>query len=891
MQFSKMPSTEEKGGTVTAGSRFVRADLHVHTLLGPDEVARQSAPSVISAIAAAKQTAVAILAITDHNTTKNVRESLTYATADLLILPGIEISTQDGHLLALFAPDRVDRLEDLERNLQLQDIGGGRLRSMRSMADILQEIHEKQGMGIAAHVDGVDGLAQAQAAKVRDVLVQPGLAGVEIKKLENIDMFGRLESDPVRAAALAARRTSLPGRSLARTMASDAHSPEEVGRDTPRRLIARLRVDDLNFVAFRNALAFYPDARCRCEAQLEPQYPHLTSASFTGGFLDGVTLEFGPNLNSLIGGFGTGKSTALVSIQAALGVDIGRAIDDRPNMPDATEVRFVDGLGNERVAIRRRGEVPSDAVNGGTITFSVLRLSQDSGVEYINDDSVMTPKTRDFIDGFVELRDLAAKGADLVAGLSQNAQLLIETGPAAAQLTKLQLERAELDRSLGAAKEQRLIEAAKYAQILSRELPLRRAVEESLNEIERMTLPRPIVLEDAAKKYNVTVGERPLAFFTERIKEGIAAITRRVGEMEETVREEVRSSRKAVDEVLAEWKAKQDEYEVELAKRRKALEDAGLKFQAAEIDRLTGRLKIVEDQIRQADKSLRSHNEAIGARAELLKELRKAREDRFLRRDAVSSRLCKELNALSGAMTVTINWTRQGVIGDWGSELGKVFDLRSPRSERVASQVLPSTLADLVAAKNRAGIAALATLDEDFFAVRAEEVIEKLSPLATRLELEAMLVPDRVQLRVRLKGDAPGPGRPLNEISLGQARSVLLGLVLASPTERGPLILDQPEDHLDGAYLADAVVGYLLGAKERRQAIIATHSANLVVLGDSENVLPLELHGAKGHVVDAGSVDNRKTQIRVLQILEGGLSAFKMRAQRYGLDVTEVSLA
>jgi predicted metal-dependent phosphoesterase TrpH len=80
-----------------AGANFIRADLHVHTFPddGEDGILEQY-------IEIAQQRDVAVLGVTDHNTTRNVRQMLTIAEgSDVLILPGIEISTHQGHLLAL----------------------------------------------------------------------------------------------------------------------------------------------------------------------------------------------------------------------------------------------------------------------------------------------------------------------------------------------------------------------------------------------------------------------------------------------------------------------------------------------------------------------------------------------------------------------------------------------------------------------------------------------------------------------------------------------------------------------------------------------------------------------------------------------------------------------
>ncbi len=46
-----------------------------------------------------------------------------------------------------------------------------------------------------------------------------------------------------------------------------------------------------------------------------------------------------------------------------------------------------------------------------------------------------------------------------------------------------------------------------------------------------------------------------------------------------------------------------------------------------------------------------------------------------------------------------------------------------------------------------------------------------------------------------------------------------------------PLVIDQPEDDLDNAFIFSAVVRVLRAIKEKRQVILVTHNANIAVLG------------------------------------------------------------
>ena len=97
-----------------------------------------------------------------------------------------------------------------------------------------------------------------------------------------------------------------------------------------------------------------------------------------------------------------------------------------------------------------------------------------------------------------------------------------------------------------------------------------------------------------------------------------------------------------------------------------------------------------------------------------------------------------------------------------------------------------------------------------------------------------------------------------------------------------PLVIDQPEDDLDNAFIFNAVVRVLRTIKERRQVILVTHNANIAVLGDAELLLPMKRDGDGGEVFDFGSVDKTETKEAALNILEGGEIAFQRRREIYG---------
>lgn len=127
-------------------------------------------------------------------------------------------------------------------------------------------------------------------------------------------------------------------------------------------------------------------------------------------------------------------------------------------------------------------------------------------------------------------------------------------------------------------------------------------------------------------------------------------------------------------------------------------------------------------------------------------------------------------------------------------------------------------------------------------------------------QLEAIRCPDRYVLQMALQEEL----RPLDQLSGGQRVSLLLSLLLETDDAR-PLIIDQPEDELDNRFLFDTVLPALKRLKGRRQIIVATHDANVVVNGDADQVIQLEATANHGWVARAGAIEDPNVRDAIIQ--------------------------
>ncbi|CAB3774695.1 TrlF family AAA-like ATPase [Paraburkholderia humisilvae] len=134
-------------------------------------------------------------------------------------------------------------------------------------------------------------------------------------------------------------------------------------------------------------------------------------------------------------------------------------------------------------------------------------------------------------------------------------------------------------------------------------------------------------------------------------------------------------------------------------------------------------------------------------------------------------------------------------------------------------------------------------------------------------------------------------GVDIEQLSPGTRGIVLLLLYLAIDAEDDrPLIIDQPEENLDPQSIFQELVHRFRDAKKRRQIIIVTHNANLVVNTDADQVIVAQCGPHRSGrlpviAYESGSLENPQIRQHVCDILEGGERAFKERARRLRVSI------
>lgn len=175
------------------------ADLHLHTIYSYDGTA--SLPAVLTR---AKQLGLDVIAITDHDEIAGALKALEIAPMyGVEVIPGIEITTAEGDLLALFIKEKVAAgLSLVETVLKVRELGGVCI-APHPMAG---------GMGMKS-LNAMSILKALRNRKVAETLI-----GIETYNGTSIDRVSN------HSASLLSNRLK-----LARTGSSDAHILETIG--------------------------------------------------------------------------------------------------------------------------------------------------------------------------------------------------------------------------------------------------------------------------------------------------------------------------------------------------------------------------------------------------------------------------------------------------------------------------------------------------------------------------------------------------------------------------------------------------------------------------------------------------------------------------------------
>jgi chorismate mutase len=452
----------------------------------------------------------------------------------------------------------------------------------------------------------------------------------------------------------------------------------------------------------------------------------------------------------------------------------------------------------------------------------------------------------------------------------------------AQQLLKLQMALADVEKKLQAAQEGKLKELAELQSKIASEKALLKGLKEFASAYEK-GLSFAIAKKDfgslRASVGTLTDDATCVKAFT-NAQEVIANANAWIESEQVAFNSGFAAFGQKLRDAIAPVPGQHSTWDQQIADKTAQLQAQGLSGGIAQLTKLMEQRAAHVDAIAKLVAQQPVLAETRQRRDELLKRLHETR-------DAVTERRKAQLQTINQSFKETIEdyaiylfYDPTGICDEYTTCVLDAMHgtyLPEATATKLCQQTTPADLANLVAAKNTVALAAVAGLGQSW----AEQLIQRLGQLKAFHSLQVANKPPRPRIRVLTK-TTPQVEIPVNQLSDGQKHTILLTIAMLAESN-DPLIIDQPEDDLDNAFIFKSVVKTLRYIKERRQVIVVTHNANIAVLGDSELLFPMKRMSEKGRAIDRGSVDRSATKQAVIEILEGGGHAFLRRRAIYGV--------
>jgi DNA repair ATPase RecN len=634
------------------------------------------------------------------------------------------------------------------------------------------------------------------------------------------------------------------------------------------------------------------------EAQTDKNAGNVPTAHHTvqrlcviGGFLAGLELEFADGLNCLIGGRGAGKTTALEFLRFGLGLMPDPKINGPRHKAIDALVKANLGSGRLTIDLRTKTDMRYTASRSANETVQVVNeagtavpvsldrdqiFSADVFSQNEIEEMASSPAAQlELLDRFQEqdASSIARELEQLQRQLDQSSidlrridQEIDDLRGKASELLVLQ-EKLKAFTEIGGPDAARINAAHLAKSVRAREEKIPGVLGAALNRVVR-----EFRATQAAFRANAD------AQIDAEVRQGVNGdlFARTIGDLDGFTRA-LDAAVTAVGDAATVTESRLTTLSNDLAQRH-AVQEADYRATIAASEEQGGRAaerttlqaSLANAQIA-ATEQLAKEAQRQGlatARHELLKRGSELRDQRFALRKRVAERLTNQFPSIRVTVVQAAELERyRDLVADAlkgaGVKQGVVAD-------KLAQTFLPGELAGLVAASDHSTLAQRTGFDED----RARKVVDALKSSGTYYTIETVDLDDQPRIEL-LDG---GTFKESTQLSTGQRCTTILPILLTQ-SER-PLLIDQPEDNLDNAFVYDTIVTALRTVRGSRQVIFVTHNPNIPVLGEAERVFVFSSDGQRATLKQVGTVDECKDQVE--RILEGGREAFLQRKARYG---------
>ena len=876
-----MSSETNTSGILKYGSTWMRADFHLHTKADKEfKYSGEKNSFVTQYVAALKSAGIQIGVISNHNKFDANEFKVLRKKArkeEIFLLPGVELSVNDGangiHTLVVFSEQWLENGQDYINqflNVVFEGKTPGQYENEngRSSLDLSTTLKKLEGYHrdffvIFAHVEQNCGLwVELDGGRLqelgKDKVFRRRTLGFQ--KVRTHDVPDRVSRKKV--------QQWLGDWYPAEVEGSDCKSIQEIGEGKKSYVkLGAFSFDALKYALIDNESRIASDPR-------EHTHSHIRNFRFTGGTLGGRELHFSPELNTLIGIRGSGKSSILEALRYALDIPFGEKAGDTKYKQELVgftmgsggkvEIDAIDRYG-QPYTIRRIWKEPYSEVlidgrlrPGVSIRETVLRKPIYFGQKDLT--STGEGFEKDLVDKL-----LGSKLDDIRRKIDQQKQKVTDAVDRLLKVANVQ-EQIEEQRKIKLDTEHRLNFYAEHG------------VEEKLQK--RLDFDNDVrVMKKGVHITGSFVSnlEDLLAQHEDDVRNFKGHESKHNSELFICFYEKYETYVSIVNQIKT-WIGSQisakkslSAYQAELADIRK-----GMVEEFAEIERkLAEELKGFGTQNISSEEFLNLKTKLATA-TQLISVLEKQGDQKKTLQDTLLVELQKlndlwleEFNLIKteldkvGSSSSSISIT-SGYKQDKQSFLAFMKDIFKGSGIREATyQGIVDQYCDFVAiykdfenAKTRFGSNPQ---------IMADLFIKNLKALLT------YQIPNKFTIMYR--------GRELQHHSLGQRASALILFVL-SQKENDVIIIDQPEDDLDNQTIYNDVIKLIRKMKPEVQFIFATHNPNIPVLGDAEHVHACSFMD-NNITVCSGSVDNQTTQKTIVDIMEGGQEAFNRRKEIY----------
>lgn len=906
------------------GARWFKADLHIHTIddhpgkrakIPPDLEDGPFTNKGIEAYArrflqSAVARSVRVIGITPHSprfdpsketsavwqiveewNNGNDDDGVPFREKIYAIFPGFEPSLNDGksglHLIFLFDPEigRTNYLrafdlvmgavwpwpnEELRMSNRRAEQAFQDLRKFQARESTQSDdgIFHWNYIVLAPHIENDKGLLGAQKAQVLQLFEHNEVAALELSDNKLPD--NTVKDRPWLQEGMDARRQAF-------LHGSDAYTIEEIGRRHTWVKLASPKIEGLRqaFIAgdSRVRIGYRREANGDLEEITDPpdvtmyRRPWLKSvtvsgkASFFGngkGVEQGNQFDFSPDLTCIIGGSMTGKSTLLDGLRVHVAAQLPKDESAKRQVESRANIRFLSG--SAVVDLDCPGSDPTAAPHEQwpAVFYTqteLQRLAEDSEAREDILARLLASETLDITARETRLRELDEELTRTTNGLSKLGDEVAVAEQALQRSQKAAEELAAFSDS-GAEK---LNDVSSY---LSRWRDTAAATSKVENELDSL-LKSLLAVEIPEMDDDLTsllefagIGEEEVGYDAQwdSVRRSLKSAKDELGA--------VNSATKSIVSVLKNYKNNlQVQVEQDLADRGV---DGAIINQLQEVNAQASLLESRKAHLDKQRKALRHaervFNQLRQERSELVKQQRNA-FDRVI--GEVSSQFGGRIRARridegrKDTLDCFLSELKQKGITRWWNDLAEV------------QRPTPDGLLLALKADQLENVGMSPAVKRTF--------TEQLTP-SKRHKLASLRCPDDYVLELMMED---GSYRPLRDLSGGQRVNLLLSLLLETTDDR-PLVIDQPEDELDNRFLFDTLLPALKRLKGRRQIILATHDANIVVNGDADQVILLQATANHGHVACSGAIEEPAVRKAIVKTVDGGDEAFRLRRLKYG---------